>query len=233
MHRQRTSTASSHKGYTLIELLLTITIIAILVVFIFIGVQQGLLRARKSNCAGLMREVGNGITAYMADHYAKTPAPATKKEWDVVYGDPGGNYSTEWLVAVLGGRQGVFKETDGSTSDSKGANEDGTVYVEFPVKGERRGGIFIEPDGSAKFWDPWGRELMIVINSPIQSTYAAGGFSDEVLHTWGLCEYQDTKVDARPFAAISLGADGLKGVGKGTPFDGSQIFAKSDDVISW
>lgn len=222
------------KGFTLVELLVTITIIAVLALAIFGGAQQGTLRARKLMCRNMMKTAGDGIIGYMADHHGKPPAPPTKLRDDTIYGDPGGKYSTEWLVAVLTGRDGAFAEEDGSKTD---AASDGTVYADFERKNEPRGGLYVTgtdmEKGAAKLYDPWGKELMFAVNSPVQETYFNNGIADEVLHTYGLCEYQDTKPDARPFVSISLGADGLKGKGKGTPYDTSQYFNGSDDVISW
>jgi prepilin-type N-terminal cleavage/methylation domain-containing protein len=220
-------------GYTLIELLVTIVIIAILVAVIMGGVSKALNKARRVTCAAVMRTAATGLTSYMADNYGKTPAPPTKKDWDAIYGDPGGLYSTEWLLAVLLGSDGTFTEGDGSTASAKDANPSGTVYAEFERQSGPKGGLYVDEAGKAKLYDPWGREIIFAINSPVQGAYLANGYRDQVLYTWGLCEYKESKVDARPFAMLSAGEDGFKGLERGVLFDGNTTFAGSDDVISW
>lgn len=231
---RRPGKPGSLPGYTLVELLIVIVIIAVLAALVFGGVTKAMNRARRLTCASLMKNAATGLTNYMADNYGKTPAPATKKTWDAIYGDPGGLYSTEWILAVLLGSDGAFQETDGSSSSAKDANPSGTTYIEFERKGEPKGGLYIDSQNKPKLYDPWGREIIFAINSPQQGVYFNNGFQDQVLHTWGLCEYVDTKVEAIPFAMISAGEDGKKGKqGQESLFDGSTTFAGSDDVISW
>lgn len=221
-------------GYTLTELLIVIVIIAVLAAVILGGVSKAMNRARRLTCASLMKNAATGLTNYMADNYGKTPAPATKKSWDSIYGDPGGMYSTEWILSVLLGSEGTFKETDGSSSSARDANPNGTAYIEFEKKGEPKGGLYIDKDGKPKLYDPWGREIIFAINSPKQGAYFNNGFEDQVLHTWGLCQYVDSKIEAIPFAMISAGEDGKKGKEqRDSLFDGGTTFAGSDDVVSW
>lgn len=221
-------------GYTLTELLVVIVIIAVLAAIILGGVSKAMNRARRVTCASLMKTAASGLTNYMADNYGKTPAPPTKKVWDAIYGDPGGLYSTEWVLSVLLGSDGTFTETDGSSASAKEANPSGTAYIEFERKNEPKGGLYIGSDNKPKLYDPWGREIVFAINSPQQGVYFNNGFQDQMLHTWGLCEYTDSKVEALPYAMFSAGEDGLKGAqGQSSIFDGSTTFAGSDDVISW
>ena len=221
-------------GFTLIELLIVLVVIAVLAVLILGGVSKAMNRARRVTCAATMKTAASGLTNYMADNYGKTPAPASKKTWDAIYGDPGGLYSTEWILAVLLGTDGVFKETDGSSVSSKDTNPNGTAYTEFDRKSEPKGGLYMGSDNKPKLYDPWGREIVFAINSPQQGVYFNNGFQDQVLHTWGLCEYVDSKIEAIPFAMFSAGEDGKKGAQeKDSIFDGTTTFAGSDDVTSW
>lgn len=226
------------RAFTLIELLVVMTIIAVLAFAIFGGVNKALLKARKLTCQSVMKNAGDGLINYAADNYGKNPAPPSKVAVDTIYGDTGGLYSSEWLLAVLTGMDGSF-QVDGAPADVKPANPAGTVYVEFQRVSQPKSGLYIdETTGKPRLCDPWGRDIIFAINSPSQKfAVPRGGQDDQVLDTYGFCEYVDTKVDptrdTRAFAIMSFGEDGLKGKEASTVTDKTATFAGSDDVISW
>lgn len=231
-------------AFTLIELLVVMIIIAVLAVMLFGGFSSAMLKARKLTCASTMKNAGDGIMNYMADNYGKPPAPKTKQlpgnQWDTIYGNPGGNYSSEWLLAVLLGMEGSY-QIDGQTEDTKIANPTLTAYAQFDRKNEPKGGLYIEdPDGTnpkPKLYDPWGREIIFAINSVMQENDASGGNNDKALDTYGFCQYADLNNEpknfVRQFAMISYGDDAKKGKEQKDLNDSTATFAKSDDVISW
>lgn len=223
------------KGFTLVELLVVMTIIAVLISGVFAGLQSARKRARKLMCAKIMRDVETGVKGLMADNYAKTPAPKDKQEQDMIYGLAGAEWGTEWLVAVISPDPDDGVEPD-PASDVAALNPNENVYVKFERQTQRKNGLYYDTaTRTGKLYDPWGTEIMIAVNSPKQSVYAADGVSDEILFTGGLCQYIDSRPeeDARPLACISLGEDLAKGKEKGEKFDKTQALSGSDDVTSW
>lgn len=217
----------TRRGFTLIELLVSLVIIAILAIVSLAVFNQGVERARKATCQGLIRNMGIGITNYQSENF-KVPAPATRKSWDTVYGNAGGSYDSVWLVAVLTGGEGAFTDTDGSTSNASDANPEGTVYVELPFAPDNQEGV--GEDG--KLYDPWGRELMVAINSPVQATDFADGYQDKILYTYELAEYENTKPTYQDWVSWSYGDDGVIG-SQQDDGSGNAKLPGSDDVISW
>ena len=203
---------------------------AALVSVVWMSVAGITAKVHRMSCMSLMRASRDGVNRYLAENF-KPPLPPTKDEWDTMLGDPGGKYSNQWLVGVLQGTTGTFREDDGQEFDAHKANPKSVAYATFPsVSYSRRGGV--GDDG--KLYDPWGREIMFALNSRVQDTFTNNGFRDQMLHTWGMAEYAETKPGLQPFAAWSYGADGVKGRAETKPGPGALPALKgSDDMVLW
>jgi prepilin-type N-terminal cleavage/methylation domain-containing protein len=215
-------------GFTLVELLVVITIIVALAAIGFLGYSKFIEKGRKVQALAMMRDFESGMAMFITD-YTKPPIPRSKRDtgWDTIYGDPGGNYSTQFLVAALAGEDKDYPYKDESFS-SKDANPRQESYMVFKPAENGRAGV--SKDG--KLMDPWGRELMVAINglaSPGASLVDFNsGQNDRRLHTWGLAEYSDTKPRDQDYVLWSYGKDGNKG--DGSP---NTAYAGTDDVVSW
>src|SRR5688500_12308285 len=64
------------RGFTMVELLLVITIIAILASFIMAGVSRGRAAAQRIACMNKLRQWGQGAQIYAEDHNDKLPQEA-------------------------------------------------------------------------------------------------------------------------------------------------------------
>lgn len=65
--------AERRRGFTLIELLTVIAIISILAGLIAVGAPQVLRKARLASVDGTMKQIGNSLAAYFADHGSYPP----------------------------------------------------------------------------------------------------------------------------------------------------------------
>ena len=215
------------RGFTLVEIMVVIAIIAVLATLIFSISGKMLLKAEKVACTSLVRNFSVAIISYESEHN-RMPLPDHKyKDWDTILGDKNGNYSTEPLVKVLIGSDDLtWTENTGDTFDMRNLNPQGSVYLEANISySKKEGGL--KEDG--KLYDPWGNELMFAFNSRIQQDDIGSpiGKQDEILHTWGLAEWAETKPGYDQFVIWSYGDDGIKGRGD------KATFAGSDDVKSF
>jgi prepilin-type N-terminal cleavage/methylation domain-containing protein len=66
--QKSSKTPSLHpSGFTLVELLIVITIIAVLAALIFVGAQRGIAAANRSKTVSQMREIGLAVAAWAAE----------------------------------------------------------------------------------------------------------------------------------------------------------------------
>ena len=222
------------RGFTLVELLVVIAIVAVLALVGFIGSSRFIENSRKVQTLALIRDFQVGMAAFEMD-YTKPPIPQSKRDtgWDTIYGDPGGNYSTEFLVSALAGEDKEFPYK-GESFAAKDVNPRQESYMAFPYAPDKKGGV--AKDG--RLYDPWGGELMIAINgfksnnSNDSLVAFNNGRNDRRLHTWGLAEYTDTKPKEQSYVFWSYGKDKKKGDG-GPGYGAVVPYAGSDDVISW
>jgi prepilin-type N-terminal cleavage/methylation domain-containing protein len=223
------------RGFTLVELLVVIAIVAVLALLGFLGSSRFIENGRKVQAMAQFRDFKIGMTLFEGD-YNKPPIPASKRDtgWDTIYGDPGGNYSTQFLVSALAGEDKEYPYKGNETFSAKDANPRGDSYMTFKLAENGKGGV--GKDG--RLYDPWGRELMVAINgfrsNNDNDTLVPfnNGQNDRRLHTWGLAEYKETKPKEQSYVFWSYGKDGKKG--KNGPGYGAVVaYAGSDDVISW
>jgi prepilin-type N-terminal cleavage/methylation domain-containing protein len=224
----------SRTGFTLVELMVVIAIVAVLAVLVAAGANRFIEKSRKVQTMAQFRDFQVGMTLFEGD-YMKPPIPRSKRDtgWDTIYGDPGGLYGTQFLVAALAGDDKDFPYR-GENFSARDANPRSESYITFPLAPDKRGGV--GPDG--KLYDPWGREIMVAINGMKSTDPNAtlsnfgGGQNDRRLHTWGLAEYKETKPRDQSYVFWSYGKDGKKGKNGAAP-NSLVPYAGSDDVISW
>jgi len=222
------------KGFTLVELLVVMAIVAVLALLSFIGSSRFIENGRKIQAMALMRDFQVGMALFETD-YTKPPIPKSKRDtgWDTIYGDPGGNYSTQFLVSALAGEDKEYPYKNNETFSAKDANPRGEFYMVFKSAPDNRGGVGLD----GRLYDPWGGEIMVAINgfksSNSNDTLVAfnNGQNDRRLHTWGLAEYKETKPKEESYVFWSYGKDKKKGK-KGPSYGSVVPYKGSDDVFS-
>lgn len=225
---------SAARGFTLVELLVVVLIIATLAALSFLGASKFIDRGRKVQAMAQFRDFEVGMKMFELD-YTRPPIPKSKRDtgWDTIYGDAGGTYSNQFLVSALAGEDLDLTYGDESFS-SKEVNPRGEPYIVFPFSADNKKGV--GKDG--RLYDPWGAEVMVAING-FKSTNSGdvlvsfnNGRNDRRLHTWGLAEYNETRPKEEVYVLWSYGKDKKKG-DNGATSNAKVKFAGSDDVISW
>ncbi len=69
--------------FTLVELLVVISIISILAAMLMPALQGARKRAYQASCQSNVRQVGIGMTSYRTDHNQNWPSGSTSGDWDV------------------------------------------------------------------------------------------------------------------------------------------------------
>lgn len=226
---------SKGRGFTLVELLVVIAIVAVLALMSFIGSSRFIEKGRKVQTMALFRDFTVGMTMFVND-YNGPPTPQPKRDFglDTIYGDPGGKYSTQFLVSVLAGQDKDYPY-GGDIFSAKAANPRGESYMVFKTaSADKKYGVAVD----GKLYDPWGSEVMVAINAFKSNNPSDvlvpfnNGQNDSRLHTYGLAEYKDTKPMEQAFVFWSYGKDKKKG-NNGASYGAIVPYAGSDDVISW
>jgi prepilin-type N-terminal cleavage/methylation domain-containing protein len=230
--KARTPFGSAGRGFTLVELLVVISIVATLAILVFLGSSRFIESGRKVQAMAQFRDFQVGLAMFEVD-YQKPPIPESKQwdGYDTIYGNPDPLYHNGFLVATLVGESKEF-EYSGETFRVDDVNRLKQSYVQFPFKADQKGGV--GPDGI--LYDPWGGEIMVAVNGfkgkNLDLVDFRNGMSDSRLHTWKLAEYQETKPKDQAYVFWSYGKDKKKG--KKGPSPGAVVpYAGSDDVISW
>lgn len=214
------NSSSRHRGFTLVELLVVIVIIAALASLSFVIAKRGISKAQKATALQQMRDLAVSIEMFEVDHRTP-PIPERNKNSgrDVLYGVPDGDNGTEMLFGALLGHDEDAEPEDPSSDFIAGRelNYKDNSYIQAAYEENPKAGIY-RVDG--KIYDIWGRELMIAVNTPPFEEEDTGGVNDKILNTDGFAEWEDVKPRYQSYVIWSYGKDGEKG----------EIFSTSDDV---
>ena len=130
----------STKGYTLIELIVTLTVIVILTSMLLTALRTGKQRIREVGCKNNMKDIGAAIFSMTTDNSGRFPD--ILKEYNVSYSDLFHNFVKFKLPGYLGADTGWGIDQNGSawsTAEMTSWNENGplTCPEAFPLYGEK------------------------------------------------------------------------------------------------
>jgi prepilin-type N-terminal cleavage/methylation domain-containing protein len=157
------SRRSSH-GFTLIEMLVVVTIIGVLTALSFPAVGLALTAARKVEASTMMNQLRVALTSYEAE-YGAWPAALSGSNDKEVTSDPGDQNDQQELFRTL-----IAYRNGGSLPSD---NPRGTVFMEFNNKSLRASfptgkGDVAQPASSkaaACFVDPWNQPYNFKVDS--------------------------------------------------------------------
>ena len=87
-----------HQGFTAIELLVVVAIIAILIALLLPAVQQAREAARKTQCKNNFMQLGLALHSY---HHTHETLPPGTVNWSGPVRDDGKSYNVGWIVQLL------------------------------------------------------------------------------------------------------------------------------------
>jgi prepilin-type N-terminal cleavage/methylation domain-containing protein len=140
---------SDQAGFTLVELLVVITIIGLLVGLVSVAVPKAIESGMKAKAKGELTAIVSAVKAYKQEYgqwpVAKSKMDAVSDEYGSWYGPPTTESESKDLMKILSGDMTVQKE--GQTMNPKGAR-----FLEGA-----------KTDGT--FQDPWGKQYSVKMDT--------------------------------------------------------------------
>ena len=140
---------SGQAGFTLVELLVVVTIIGLLVGLISVAVPKAIESGMKAKAKGELTAIVSAVKAYKQEYgqwpVAKSQMDSVADEYNSWYGPPTTERESKDLMKILSGDMTVQK--DGQTMNPKGAR-----FLEGA-----------KTDGT--FQDPWGNQYCVKMDT--------------------------------------------------------------------
>jgi prepilin-type N-terminal cleavage/methylation domain-containing protein len=140
---------SSHRGFTLMELLVVITIIGILAAISFPAANGVLKKAKKTNAQKMALSVQTAISTYYTE-YSRYPIPK---------GSGGGDVEVESDAKLMDVLLGADNDT------GKKYNPRRIVFFAGKKAKADRNGLVTNADGGGELIDPWGELFHVILDT--------------------------------------------------------------------
>ena len=139
------SAESRREGFTLLEILVVISIIAVLAGLLFPGIQGAFINAKKTQALSAIRDITTGLKQYQVD-YGRFPLPAGLASEEVMDLDAG-----SLVLKVLLGE------------NPQRLNPKAERYIE-PKVGKAGAGGLIGAGDHYSLIDPWGQPYHVILD---------------------------------------------------------------------
>ena len=234
------SQQQGNRGFTLVELLTVLAVIAVLVGLLFPVVGSVMNNARKTQASSEEQRIISAVSAYRTD-YGKLPINSDQQGGagspnysDTVDGDPHGGYPSAFLFDILR----AIPDTLTNNNIGGQLNPRNAVYYQAPnVKNPKqpRSGFILQSPGyttpgatgnpsytiiPGSLVDPWGNEYMIFLDANND-----GDLNNMFARIY--TAYPANQGPAGTVQVVSMGPDSTLGKNNSLTPTGS------DDVISW
>ena len=147
-------------AFTLVELLVVISLICILAGLSFTGIQGAMLSAKKLQAKNDMAQIANAVQFYYTE-YGKYPSgAATPSGNDTVFGNAIGSSGNNKIISIL-------RYKGPSWTDANSENPRQIRFLEPKLVGIKKGGVYDPLSGSTgdgNWYDPWGTQFLIFID---------------------------------------------------------------------
>ncbi|MCG3148747.1 MAG: hypothetical protein PCFJNLEI_02194 [Verrucomicrobiae bacterium] len=148
-------------GFTLVELLTVIVIIAILVALLFPAIKTTILKAETNQAKADTEAIENAIQSYR-NEYGKLPTQTSDQGGaDQLYDSSNAYHIYNTLRAI----------SSGWNSGATALNPRGIAFLETPS----RKGAF---DGNGNFLDPWGGTYLLVFDCNYNGLISVGSYTN-------------------------------------------------------
>lgn len=149
------------KGFTLVELLVVITIIAVLAAMSFAGVNVAIRKARKTQGTFAATALASSVNAFYTD-YNRLPDLDSRLRTDNGQG-------IQLLEIVLG------QEQQSDTMQNSKSN----IYLNLPPAKAKKGGLYYGANNATiqALYDPFGKPYTVILNTEYDDvlTFSFGG----------------------------------------------------------
>ena len=140
------------KGFTLMELLVVMTIIGILAAMVFPVANGVLKKARKSQAQNTAMQVKQSITTYFTE-YSRYPVKAT-----------GSGTGPDEKIETDRTLMDVLLGSDREAS-SGGLNPRKISFFSGRKAKGKKGGVELSQDGGGELFDPWGNYYQVILDT--------------------------------------------------------------------
>ncbi|MFH0908541.1 MAG: type II secretion system protein [bacterium] len=158
---------SSCRAFTLVELLVTIGIIAVLAAILMPAIRGAMVQAEKARAQAEMSGIVAAIKSYHTE-YSIYPTPDTNGRKDCTFGGKGNNAPENKRISEI---LDILRDRDTAANPNHVNNKRRIVFLEIPPNSmagtDKENNPYNESEGY--YLDPWGNPYVITMDTDFDS----------------------------------------------------------------